>query len=187
MDGWRRPSGGPLVSQGDQARAAGEWELAARYYRAALRAMPEASAIWVQYGHALKETGYVVEAEEAYRQALRVGADMADTHLQLGHALKLQGRTDEAAAAYLRAAALDPALRHARRELIGLGWTPARIDQTGAGGDGRRLTAAIAAFRGRRYPAADRELAQKAGALRRTRRHEGGVLTGQDKSRTHSM
>ncbi len=127
--GWRRPSGGPLVSQGDQARAAGEWELAARYYRAALRAMPEASAIWVQYGHALKETGHVVEAEEAYRQALRVGADMADTHLQLGHALKLQGRTDEAAAAYLRAAALDPALRHARRELIGLGWTPARIDQ----------------------------------------------------------
>jgi hypothetical protein len=54
---------------------------------------------------------------------------VADTHLQLGHALKLQGRIDEAAAAYLRSAALDPMLHHPRDELIGLGWTGARIEQ----------------------------------------------------------
>jgi tetratricopeptide (TPR) repeat protein len=126
---WQRPSGGPAVRRGDRARDAGEWELAARYYREALQAMPNASAIWVQYGHALKETGQIIEAEKAYRRSLALSADVADTHLQLGHALKLQGRIDEAAAAYLRSAALDPTLRHPRDELIGLGWTGARIEQ----------------------------------------------------------
>ena len=126
---WQRPSGGPAVFRGDRARDAGEWELAARYYLEALQAMPNASAVWVQYGHALKETGHVIEAEKAYRRSLSLSADVADTHLQLGHALKLQGRIDEAAAAYLRSAALDPTLRHPRDELIGLGWTGARIEQ----------------------------------------------------------
>jgi tetratricopeptide (TPR) repeat protein len=127
--GWQRPSGGPAVSRGDCARDAGEWELAARYYREALQALPNASAIWVQYGHALKESGQAVEAEKAYRRSLSLSPDTADTHLQLGHALKLQGRIDEAAAAYLHSAALDPALCHPRDELIGLGWTGARIEQ----------------------------------------------------------
>ena len=127
---WRRPGGGPIVSRADRARDAGDWELAARYYRAALGAMPDASAIWVQYGHALKETGHVGEAEEAYRRSLSLSPGAADTHLQLGHALKLQGRMDEAAASYLRAAALDPALPHPRDELIRLGWTGERIERT---------------------------------------------------------
>ena len=126
---WRRPGQGPVVSRADRARDAGEWALAARYYRQALQAMPEASAIWVQYGHALKELGQVAEAEAAYRRSLALRPDMADTHLQLGHALKLQGRIDEAAAAYLRAAALDPVLQHPRDELIGLGWTPQQIER----------------------------------------------------------
>ena len=122
----RRSAGLP----GDSARDAGEWELAAGYYREALRAMPTACAIWVQYGHALKETGHVGAAEKAYRRSLSLSPDTADTHLQLGHVLKLQGRTDEATAAYLRSAALDPALRHPRDELIGLGWTRERIERT---------------------------------------------------------
>ena len=127
---WRQPGQGPVVSRADRARDAGEWALAARHYREALQAMPEASAIWVQYGHALKESGNTAEAEAAYRRSLALRPDTADTHLQLGHALKLQGRIDEAAAAYLRAAALDPVLQHPRDELIGLGWTPQRIEQT---------------------------------------------------------
>ena len=131
---WRRPGHGPLVSRADRARDAGEWALAARYYRQALLAMPDASAIWVQYGHALKESGNIAEAEAAYRRSLALRPEMADTHLQLGHALKLQGRTDEAAAAYLRAAALDPVRRHPRDELIGLGWTRERIERTVAAG-----------------------------------------------------
>ncbi len=99
----RRPSA-VLVNRANAARDAGEWERAARNYRKALRALPNAPAIWVQYGNALKEAGHVAEAEQAYREALKLGPDTADTHLQLGHALKLQDRIDEAGAAYLRAA-----------------------------------------------------------------------------------
>ncbi len=125
----RRPGSGPQASRADRARDAGEWDLAAGYYREALQAMPGASAIWVQYGHALKESGHIVEAERAYRRSLSLSPDAADTHLQLGHVLKLQRRMGEAEAAYLRSAALDPALRHPRDELIGFGWTSERIEQ----------------------------------------------------------
>jgi len=116
----RRPRA-VMVNRANRARDAGEWELAAHRYREALRAIPNAPAIWVQYGHALKESGRVAEAERAYRQSLKLNPDTADTHLQLGHALKLLGRIGEAETAYQRAAVLDPALDHARHELIGIG------------------------------------------------------------------
>jgi tetratricopeptide (TPR) repeat protein len=127
---WRRLGGGPQASRADRARDAGEWELAAGYYSEALQAMPAAFAIWVQYGHALKESGHVGAAEMAYRRSLSLSPDTADTHLHLGHVLKLQGRMDEATAAYLRSAVLDPAVCHPRDELIGLGWTRERIERT---------------------------------------------------------
>jgi hypothetical protein len=44
----------------------------------------------VQYGHALKESGNVREAENAYRKSLEFDADIADTHLQAGHAVKIE-------------------------------------------------------------------------------------------------
>jgi Flp pilus assembly protein TadD len=112
---------------GDDARDAGKWGLAARHYREALRTLPNASAVWVQYGHAVKESGCLAEAEQAYRQSLKLNSDLADTHLQLGHALKLQGRRGEAERAYLRSAALDPPAPDACAELIAFGWTPERI------------------------------------------------------------
>jgi TPR repeat len=116
----RRPSA-LLVNRANAARNAGEWARAARDYRRALRALPNAPAIWVQYGNALKEAGHLATAERAYREALKLGPSLADTHLQLGHALKLQGRIDEAGEAYQRAAMLDPTLEHARSELTDLG------------------------------------------------------------------
>ena len=116
----RRPSA-VSVNRANAARDAGEWERAAWNYRKALRALPNAPAIWVQYGNALKEAGHAAEAEHAYREALKLGPDTADTYLQLGHALKLQDRIDEAGTAYLRAATLDPTLDHAQNELGNLG------------------------------------------------------------------
>jgi tetratricopeptide (TPR) repeat protein len=101
---------------------------AAEYYRKALDHKPDNPPIWVQYGHALKESGNLGEAEDAYRKSLELDADVADTHLQLGHVLKIQGRKIEARAAYLRALALDPELDHASFELRGLGWTKGRIE-----------------------------------------------------------
>lgn len=123
-------AGEAKLTQADRARDAGQWELAARRYRDALRSLPKGPAIWVQYGHALKATGKVAEAEGAYRKALRLNPSSADTYLQLGHVLKLQGRVNKAEDAYQRSVLLDPTGRHARDELIGLGWTIERLEQT---------------------------------------------------------
>lgn len=106
----------------DSARDARDWPAAARHYAEALRQEPRRAAIWVQYGHALKESGNLAEAEKVYREALEVDDSIADTHLQLGHALKLQGRQEDAVAAYLRAFALDPTLRQAGAEVLNLCW-----------------------------------------------------------------
>jgi tetratricopeptide (TPR) repeat protein len=118
------------LSRADRARDSRDWVSAVRYYREALDLQPDNPPVWVQYGHALKESGSIPEAEKAYRTALELDADVADTHLQLGHALKIQGRKIEAGIAYLRAFALDPALDHASFELKSLGWTSGRIQLT---------------------------------------------------------
>jgi tetratricopeptide (TPR) repeat protein len=128
MDGADRKAGADkLISRADRARDSRDWVSAARDYRLALDLRPDSPAVWVQYGHALKESGNLPEAEDAYRNSLEIDADVADTHLQLGHALKIQGRKIEASAAYLQALALDPALDDAALELKGLGWTKGRI------------------------------------------------------------
>ncbi len=124
--GRRQPSAA-IVDHADRARDAGDWEVAAYHYREALRVIPNASAIWVQYGHSLKECGHLRQAEECYRRSVQLNPGIADTHLQLGHALKVQGRRDEAERAYVKAAVLDPELMDAQNELIGLGWTAHRI------------------------------------------------------------
>jgi glycosyltransferase involved in cell wall biosynthesis len=116
-----------LLSRADRARDSRDWSTAARYYQKALGKNPENPGIWVQYGHALKESGNLSQAEDAYRKSLDLDPDIADTYLQLGHALKLQDKKIEASAAYFRALVLDPALDHAAFELRGLGWTKGRI------------------------------------------------------------
>jgi glycosyltransferase involved in cell wall biosynthesis len=126
----RKPAEKNLLSRADRARDSRDWGAAARYYREALDLKPDNPAVWVQFGHALKESGNLPDAENAYRNSLELDAGVADTHLQLGHALKLQGRKIEAGVAYLRALALDPALEHASLELKGLGWTSGRIGLT---------------------------------------------------------
>src|SRR5208337_3847808 len=95
-----RPS---VITLADRARDERQWERAAAYYRDALRRKPQNPPIWVQYGHVLKESGHLAEAEEAYRTALAYDRRSADSHLHLGHVLKIQGKTDEAQASYLRA------------------------------------------------------------------------------------
>lgn len=106
-----------LAIAGDAARNRRAWATAARHYRASLALDPDRTALWVQLGHALKESGDRTGAGEAYRQALRQAPEAADTHLQLGHLLKLQGRWTDAAAAYEEAARLDPDLDDPRQEL----------------------------------------------------------------------
>lgn len=121
---------GAHVSHANLARDRCDWDRARRHYRRALKGMPNAAAMWVQYGHALKEFGHLREAEAAYRRSLALSPHLADTHLQLGHALKLQGRIEEAKAAYLRSITLDPERPHPRDELVGFGWTSEDIERT---------------------------------------------------------
>jgi glycosyltransferase involved in cell wall biosynthesis len=123
------------VTLADRARDAGQWELAARLYREALDRNPRNPPIWVQYGHALKESGglrdpdKLAQAEIAYRRALSLDPGAADTYVQLGHVLKLQGRTDEATASYLPAIALGSSLDDMAMEFAQLGWSEAHFSE----------------------------------------------------------
>src|ERR1700730_9547183 len=123
-----RRSGKPsVITLADQARDERQWEVAAGYYKKALHRKPRNPPIWVQYGHALKESGHLAEAERAYRKALSCDPCSADSHLQLGHVLKIQGKKEEARAEYLRAIAIDPSLNGASLEFAQIGWAEAHL------------------------------------------------------------
>jgi tetratricopeptide (TPR) repeat protein len=146
----RKPN---VINLADRARDGGQWKLAAELYRKALDRYPRNSGIWVQYGHALKESGELrdpaklTQAEIAYRMALSLDPSVADPYLQLGHVLKLQGKAKEAEAAYLRAFALDPSKLYPLDELRGLGWPETHMAELqGLLGDGRRPHAAAAGW-----------------------------------------
>ena len=131
---WRRRTV-KLVTLADRARDAREWKEAARLYSEALDRDPDNPPIWVQYGHALKESGglhdrdRLAQAESAYRRALSLDPRVADPHLQLGHVLKLLGKSEEAKASYLRAFALDASMRYPLDELRGLGWSDGELSE----------------------------------------------------------
>lgn len=109
-----------LLVKADGLRDQRQWAEAAIAYRAVLDQSPDLAGIWVQYGHALKESGNVRGSIEAYRQALSLEPDVADTHLQLGHALKLTRRPRHAISAYLAAIRHDPNVPDALGEVARL-------------------------------------------------------------------
>lgn len=92
---------------GDAARARRDWESAARHYALHLEDHPADFPIWVQFGHALKESGQLERAEIAYIQALRLNGYCADLWLNRGHLSKLRGDRRAARARYARSHALD--------------------------------------------------------------------------------
>ena len=118
------PSAGQLLSVADAARDDRRWPEAAELYGQYLTLRPEDGPIWVQLGHALKESGNLVAAEDAYKKSLGLAPDTADTQLQLGHLYKRMRKFSNAIAAYREALRLDEALLDARRELSSLGVSP---------------------------------------------------------------
>jgi ADP-heptose:LPS heptosyltransferase/GT2 family glycosyltransferase/tetratricopeptide (TPR) repeat protein len=120
----RGPSG---ITLADRARDTADWETAVHYYKLALKRNHRRPEVWVQYGHVLKESGNLAEAEAAYRRALAYDPTVADTHLQLGHTLKLRGKFEEAEAAYLRACVRQPSLPQPQDELTRLGWSEVNL------------------------------------------------------------
>ena len=112
------------------ARDRGDWSTAAENYRAYLEFKPRRFAIWVQYGHALKESGRRAAALAAYSEALRLNPDDADLLLNLGHLHKLMGLREDAAGFYRRSAQRDPNPAVLRElEAIGASFDPG--DRTG--------------------------------------------------------
>ena len=107
----------PRRAAGDEARDRRDWAAAEREYAAHLARVPDDQAIWVQYGHSLKEQGKQKDAETAYRHAIKLHPNDADAHLQLGHVLKLLGRSGEAQREYAYSMELKPS-QAAFEELI---------------------------------------------------------------------
>lgn len=120
---------GEAIFKGDAARHRQDWFAARRHYGAVLSTAPLRSDIWIQYGHALKESGALEEALAAYQTAIAQCPQCADGHLQLGHVLKRLGRTGAAEAAYLSALKLDGHCLAARLELSSLGWSRDSLDR----------------------------------------------------------
>ena len=107
-------------AQGDAARDLRDWPRAVIAYRSYLEAVPDDAAIWVQLGHALKETGAYAEAEAAYLRALELTPLDSDLLLQLGHLQKLRGRIGDATRFYEASLNADAASA-AYGELVALG------------------------------------------------------------------
>ena len=91
----------------DAARDRRDWVAAAALYQAYLDDRPDGGALWVQLGHARKESGDLEGAEAAYVRSLSL-RETADGFLQLGHVLKLRRQADAAVRAYARSYELEP-------------------------------------------------------------------------------
>ncbi|HEV2082388.1 MAG TPA: glycosyltransferase [Brevundimonas sp.] len=104
---------GDRIAAADAARDARAWKRAARLYGAALELDPARDDLWIQRGHALKESGDFDAAEESYRRALDLRPTVADSWMQLGHLMSLRDRVDAAAEAYARAVARDTTMTDA--------------------------------------------------------------------------
>ncbi|MEO1206032.1 MAG: glycosyltransferase [Pseudomonadota bacterium] len=105
------------IAKADTARDTRNWTLAAQLYAAALELDGSRADIWVQLGHAHKESGDLKAATDAYAQAIEIEPESSDAHLQLGHALKLRGDGDGARKSYESALGLDSQNFHAAQEL----------------------------------------------------------------------
>ena len=116
----------------DHARGERRFGDAADLYRSFLAFAPQDAAIWVQLGHALKETGNLHDAENCYYRALRIDRGQADTFVQIGHILKLKGDRNGAIEHYKIAHQMEPSLQSAKDELAAALIAPSSIPHRGA-------------------------------------------------------
>jgi len=96
-----------LRRRGNTARDNRNWEEAVRWYRGYLELRPRSFAIWVQLGHAHKETGNFDRAYGAYARALELDPADADLLLNFGRLLLMIGRREEALKYFIRSFELD--------------------------------------------------------------------------------
>ena len=91
----RSPTAMTALREADSARDASNWTVAERCYKKYLDVFQEDAGVWVQYGHALKESKALVQAEGAYRKALALAPNDFETRLHLSHLLKRIGHPED--------------------------------------------------------------------------------------------
>ncbi len=101
-----RRSRSKFRAEGDKAREQRAWAKAAEHYRSHLLLAPDDTAIWVQLGHMLKETGSHSDALQAYRVAWQQAPEDVDILLHFGHALASSGDLNNGLARLREAASL---------------------------------------------------------------------------------
>jgi tetratricopeptide (TPR) repeat protein len=116
------------IARANAARDRRDWAKARFHYARALALTPGRADIWVQLGHAEKESGALENAAAAYSRAVVIAPNVADTHLQIGHLRKRQGHLEAAAESYAQAFKLDPTLSGVKAELLALGRTLPKTD-----------------------------------------------------------
>lgn len=104
----RRGRDRQVLRLADDARDRRDWTTASNHYKTYLDRNPDAFHIWVQFGHALKESGKLAAALAAYSEALGLDPHNADLLLNLGHLLKIMGHREQAAGFYQRSARIEP-------------------------------------------------------------------------------
>ncbi|HWU03111.1 MAG TPA: glycosyltransferase [Novosphingobium sp.] len=134
---------------GDARRNQGDWAGAVPLYREALRICPSRRPIWVQLGHALKETGRPEEALQAYARASALAGSDGDAPLHHGILARRLGQMARARAAFMQSLAENPDQADARRELLYLLLHPLAVSEEAAAqaarladGESLRLAAA---------------------------------------------
>lgn len=120
-----------VLKEADRARDEREWSAAADKYAEYLEYRPGDFSIRVQYGHSLKESGKLDEAECAYREACGLRPDDYEVFLHLAHLQKRMDKLTDARESFLRAFDLENGLGETFRELIGLGYSIAELRERG--------------------------------------------------------
>ncbi len=103
-----RPDVDALLASADEAREAGQGELAVRQLRQALAASPRDMDALFDLGSLLCEQGEFAEGVALLQKAVRLEPGFADAWYNIGHAFEAQKRTEEARLAYQRAGDADP-------------------------------------------------------------------------------
>lgn len=106
-----------LIQQANAARSTGDWDAAAEHFASAVARDPSLFHIWMQLGHAHKESKAYQKAEAAYLKAAGLRPASGEPHLHLGHLHKTTGEYVRAGRDYLHAVKTEPANADAVAEL----------------------------------------------------------------------
>jgi protein O-GlcNAc transferase len=105
--------------QGIRALDAGDWAMAASWFRKAIDLAPDNASLHHRLGTALSLTGDTRGAVEQFRDALRLSPQDAPSHFSLGVLLGSSGRDAEAVERFAAAVRYEPAYAEARLQLAG--------------------------------------------------------------------